>query len=938
MFYHDYSVVRTSSMIPSRTSLLERDSAIAELHTAAQNVRLSGGRTVVICGEAGIGKTSLLRAWAETTPSNSLVFRWGGCEALFTPRPLGPVFDLAAQLDHNVRVAVRDHKSSSDVFSAFANWLADHTFHQSARLNESALEVLIVEDVHWADYLTLDFLKFISRRVQRSNVLLVLTFRDDEVDAMHPLTQVLGEVPATHCTTIKLKPLSKVSLASLSGYDANRLRELVDVSGGNPFFVTELIAAQIANNGQQSESTSALKLSMPMSTMAAVMARVQRVSASAREVLEVASLVPGSVEMPLLNSLLNEPSNPSIEECVQRGLLNWAGRGLAFRHELARLALEEQLQPAKRKAMHSRLLNALAELEPSAIDRLAYHAARAEDFDALIELAPKAALRAKALGGHREAEAHYRVALEVLECGDRVTTDGSSTAPKQRSIQKIDRAKLLQAWVAECQVLGRVDSKVETAIRNAVQLRRELNEPIQLGKALMELSEVLSVLNQREASAAALDDAQFVLEQAPPNAELARVYSQRSAIHMLQNKWELAERWGRRAIALARQFNAFQIEAHALNSIGSAMLDAAQDRGYNLLMQSLQIALRNELRSDAARAYLNFSEACIRNRDLARAQPMLNEGLKFVQNYDLDKYYAVLLSMQSNVHQMHGRLDEALQVAKNALINSALATPLRNGPNTVLGTIFLQQDLAKGRDLLQQVWRNVLPNAQPDFVAPAAIGIAEGAWLAGDSEACLDVVNQTMSVCRELTAWDFGELAVWFHRAGGDPSQFGARNIAPPCLNEIQGRLEEAASQWRDMGMPRHEAYVLMRMDPQLHPEALNLAIERLDSIGAFGSAALARKLARQHSRAGVKGIKVGPHAAARKNPFGLTPRELEIATLIIDGYSNQRIAERFSRSTRTVEHQVSALLGKLGLTQRTAIALLPSLQRWLNENRALEK
>jgi DNA-binding CsgD family transcriptional regulator/tetratricopeptide (TPR) repeat protein len=925
-------------MTPTRTHLLERDSAIAELHAAAQNVRLTGGRTVIVCGEAGIGKTSLLRAWVETTPANRLAFRWGGCEALFTPRPLGPVFDLAAQLDHNVRVAVRDHKSSSDVFSAFANWLADHTFHQSARVNESVLEVLIIEDVHWADYLTLDFLKFMSRRVQRSNVLLVLTFRDDEVDAMHPLTQVLGEIPATHRTTVKLKPLTKTSLACLSGYDANRLRELVSISGGNPFFVTELIAAQLGHDDQKIGGASSVNLSMPMSTTAAVMARAQRLSANALEVLEVASLVPGSVELHVLNALRNESSDPSIDECVQRGLLNWAGRGLAFRHELARLALEGQIPPSKRRAMHSRLLVALTAFEPQAIDRLAYHAARAENVDALLDLAPKAAMRARALGGHREAEAHYRVALEVLERKDSFTKEGSSIAQKSTSIPKIERAKLLQGWVCESQVLGRVDIKVEAAIRSAVQLRRDLNEPIQLGKALMELSEVLSVLNQREASIAALDDAQIVLEQAPPNAELARVYSQRSTIYMLQNKCELAERWGRRAIALARQFNAYQTEAYALNSIGSAMLDDAQDRGYNLLMQSLQIALRNELRIDAARAYLNFSEACIRNRDLARAQPMLNEGLKFVQNYDLDKYYAVLLSMQSNVHQMHGRLDEALQVARSALVNSTLSTPLRNGPNTVLGTVILQHDLAKGRDLLQQVWSNVLPNAQPDFVAPAAIGIAEGAWLAGDLKACLDVVKQTMSICRELTAWDFGELAVWFHRAGGDPSQFGDRKIAPPCRNEIEGRLEEAAGQWRDMGMPRHEAYVLMRMDPQQHPDALNHAIERLDFIGAVGSAAVARKLARQHSRAGVKGIKVGPHAASRKNPFGLTPRELEIATLIVDGYSNQRIAEAFSRSTRTVEHQVSALLGKLGLTQRSAVAQLPSLQHWLTENRALEK
>jgi DNA-binding CsgD family transcriptional regulator len=918
--------------------LLERESELATLHAAAQGARLYGGRTVIISGEAGIGKTSLLRNWAESSTSASLKFSWGGCEALFTPRPLGPVLDIAAQLDHQVRVAVRNHQSSNDVMSAFSTWLADQAFHPTARVSESVLEILIIEDVHWADHLTLDFLKFMSRRVQRSRVLLVLTFRDDEVDAMHPLTQVLGEIPTAHRTSIKLVPLSKPSLAHLSGYSATRLSELYRVSGGNPFFATELIAAQTSNGLELTDASSAVQFGMPESATAAVMARVQRVSESAREILEIASLVPGSVELNLLNSLLREPSTTLVQECVQQGFFIWAGRGLAFRHELARLAVQEQLPPPKRKAMHSQLLKALTEQEPQAVDRLAYHATLAEDLDALIDMTPKAALRASALGAHREAEAHYRLALEILERKDIFTVGDSKNANVQNPLSSVQRAQLLQAWVGECQILGRIDSKVEVAIRSAVSMRRLLKDPIQLGRSLMELSEVLGLLNQVDAKEQALNEAQSTLEQASPNAELARLYSQRSAQYMLKNESTLAERWGRRAIALARQFNDHQTEAHALNNIGSAMLDDEQDRGYALVMQSLQIALRHGLRSDAARAYLNFSEACIRNRDLARAQPMLNEGLAFVKSHDLDKYCAVLLSLQSNVLQMHGRLHEAVEVATSAMANTSLASPLCNGPNTVLGTVTLQSDLAAGRNLLQQVWVQVLPNAQPDFVAPAAIGIAEGAWLAGDFKACQDVVRHAISLCPQLTSWDYGELAIWHHRAGGDLSPFGQRKIAPACIDEIEGHFEAAANQWRDMGMQRHEAYVLMRMDPHQYPDALNHAIELLDSIGAATAAALARKLARQRSRAGVKGIKVGPHAAARNNPFGLTPRELEIALLIVDGYSNQRIAESFSRSTRTVEHQVSALLGKLGLTQRSAIGQLPSLLVWLKQKNQFEK
>jgi DNA-binding CsgD family transcriptional regulator/tetratricopeptide (TPR) repeat protein len=908
----------------STAVLLEREPALEALHAAVASARTQGGRTVLLRGEAGMGKTSLLRAWAEQAASPDVVFHWGGCEALFTPRPLGPVIDLAAQMPgpmgSSVRAAVREHKTPGDVFTAFADWLSAGTFQRTARNGSTHLNVLVIEDAHWADHLTLDFLKYLGRRIHRWPAMLVLTYRDDEVDALHPLTQVLGELPSDQCTHVPLQALSESALAQLSGFDPQRLRALLSVSGGNPFFATEIIAADGANKDSADDHGAA---TVPNSVAAAVMARVQRISAQARQVLEVASLVPGSVELALINAMAPPSATAAssimagVDECVQRGLLQWRDRGLAFRHELARRALEDHLPQGKRQAQHAQVLTVLQQIAPMAVDRLAYHAARADNAAAVLDMAPRAAAQAAQLGAHREAAAHYRAALDVL-----------ARAPTP-ALPDQQRADLLQAWVRECQVLGRADDTVLAAMDEALALRRGVGDAVPLGDALREASALHRLLNQREAGENALAQAIATLESVPPSAELAAAYSHRSALHMLQNEWQLAEHWGDRAIALARALNQPQTVAHALNNIGSALMDDGQDRGYAMLMESLAIALKHGFRNDVARAYLNVSEACTRVRDLLRAKPLLQEGLAYVQKHDLDRHTAVLLSVQANVHQLQGRLPEAMQVAQQALANRALAAPLRNGPNTVCGTVALQTDLSVGRALLHDVWVDVLPNGQPDFIAPAAIGLAEGAWLAGDAAGCRDIVARAVAACHDLTTWDFGELACWYHRAGGDVRDLGARSMAPPCQAEIDGDLVQAAALWQAKQMPRHQAYVLMAMDPEQHPDAIRQAIELLDGIGATVSADVARKLARQHARSGIKGIKTGPRAAARANAYGLTPRELQIVALVAQGRSNQQIAQTLSRSARTVEHHVSALLGKLGVTHRGEVAGLAAVQGW---------
>ena len=213
--------------------MLERDEALARLEAAAQ----AGGRVAIVAGEAGIGKTTLVRRFAEGRD-----VLWGACDDLTVPEPLGPLRDLG---------------------------VADGP----ALLGE--LGVCVLEDCHWADEATLDVLAHVGRRIRRSGGgLLVLTFRDDELALDHPLRRVIASIPPADVVRVPLAPLSREAVAELGGDDV-----LYEATGGNPFLVTEAVAGRRAT------------------VRDAVLARAARLSPDARRALELVSVVPARTEL-----------------------------------------------------------------------------------------------------------------------------------------------------------------------------------------------------------------------------------------------------------------------------------------------------------------------------------------------------------------------------------------------------------------------------------------------------------------------------------------------------------------------------------------------------------------------------------------------------------------------------------------------------------------
>jgi len=349
--------------------LLERSPHLTSLRDALGVVRGEHrGCLVLVGGEAGVGKTALVQQFcAERAPLERVL--WGSCDPLFTPRPLGPFVDIAQQ----------------QTGGELRDLLAGAKPHQVAVslgrvVREQPGTILVLEDMHWADEASLDVLSVLGRRIESIPGLVIVTYRDDELGRTHPLRIVLSEFRSPRSIRrLRVDPLSAEAVEVLAqpyGIDANALYR---ATSGNPFFVTEALAA---GNDE-----------IPSTVREAVLARAARLSDAEVTVIEAVSVAPPVVELWLLDALVADGAGP-LEQCLNSGMLQAVAGGVAFRHELARIAVEQSLSPHRRSALHRGALHAL-EAPPAGtaadLARLAHHADAAGDSAAVLRFAPAAA-------------------------------------------------------------------------------------------------------------------------------------------------------------------------------------------------------------------------------------------------------------------------------------------------------------------------------------------------------------------------------------------------------------------------------------------------------------------------------------------------------------------------------------------------------------------
>jgi DNA-binding CsgD family transcriptional regulator len=851
-------------------ALLERDSFQELLNESLACLSKGAGRVALVAGEAGIGKTTMIHQFAAGAERKGARLLWGGCEALFTPHPLAPLHDIARQIGGDFPAVIAGAAYRHEVFNA-----ALDRFTQLP-----SPTIVVFEDVHWADEATLDLIKFLGRRLQRLALMLIATYRDDELGERHPLRAVIGDLPRDSVCRISLPPLSKAAVDCLAEAAGRPAEGLHAATSGNPFFVTEVLAAPSG--------------SVPATVCDAVIARMTRLSPPAMRLARFAAVFPGGAERWLLEHALGADS-AAIQECLAAGMEALSDASLGYRHDLARRAVEDSIPPGERQDLHALALAALLDhgADKVAIGRLVHHADGAGDAEAVLRFAPEAAERAAAVGAHREAALHLQTALR--HAGE---------------LAEAQRAPLLERLSYELYLTGRPAEAAE-ARKESLALWRSLGSRAKEGDGLRWLSR-LSWFNGQKASAEIYaTEAVAVLEGLPPGRELAMAYSNLAQLHMLGEETEPALAWGRKALELATTLGESEIRIHALTNIGSARLAVQDPAGRKDLQAALEAALAAGFEEHAARAYTNLSTVSARQRDFATASAYLKAGIEYCEEHDLDSWARYLIAHRADLWQAQGRWEEATKETET-LVRQPRVTPITRIPAlTVLGRLRIRRGEPDGAALLAEAHVLARPTNELQRQGPVLAALAETAWLDGREDADL---LATLAAAHDLSLkradpWIRGELAFWLWRHGRLKAPVPA--VPEPFALQIAGNWQGAAQAWERIGCPYEQAMALADADKEADLRAGLGIAERL------GAAPLGAILRRKLRAKGVRGIPRGAQARNRGNPRGITARELKVLALLAEGRRNADIAQRLFVSEKTVGHHVSAVLAKLGVHSR---------------------
>ncbi len=839
--------------------LVERDTELTVLRRLLDDLGSSGGRVVLVRGEAGIGKSALVSQFLTDSGdrTHALV---GGCDDLLTPQPLGPIWDVAR---HDAALAA---PLSGGDRRAVMETLLDLL---SRGLRPT---VLVLEDTQWADEATLDVIKFLGRRIARTNGMLLLTYRDGEVDLDHPLRTVIGELPPRNIIRLQLPRLSREAVSLMIGPQPFDLDEIMALTAGIPLFVTEVIATGMGD--------------VPISVRDSVLARAGKLSPEARRLLALVSVSPGGAERWLVDAIA-APSPDDLAECARQGLLRMDADAVVFHHELVRRAIESSLSASEIRKLNRRVLEELSgRADPS---RLVHHARTAGDVDAIVEFAPAAARAAMAIESHREALAHFRTLEPHL---DRVAEE--------------DLAAIFDDWARNEFYLDNIEAL--DILDRAIALHRSTGDRLALARALTFAVRLNEVNGHPDAAEACSIEAVGILQAFPPGADHAFAISQQAWLALMRGNGTRGLELADDAIAMADAVGDELSMIHALNTKGYETYRRRDPTGLGLLEECRSRAEAGGYRFEETRALINMMSATANLRELELAGDFAQRARDTAARYEIRALEAYAQAHYAEVQRWKGDWGAAENLASEVQGSHPHVEVIAGW---LLGSLQARRGRTEAGETLERAWSVAETSGEIQNLAPAASALAEHMWLSGEGDPARvarlrEVLDEALSLEQ---SWEAGTLAFWLWQL--DVVSVAPDGIAEPYRLVMSGAPAEAAAIWEAKGMPYERALALVH-GPQ--PDQIE-AIRILDDLGATATARRVRTLVAE------KGTKVprGRSRAARSHPAGLTARQAEVLELVAEGLTNAEIADRLFVSPRTVENHVAAILMKLDAPNRQA-------------------